>query len=178
MVVRPDHPFSGRLPRCFFVYAEVNRADATRPSRLAIGTDTANTLLALFVVAVCSVSVIWALKNVQIAVTDARASLFSGLLASQAEALKTWAAEKQADTHRWAKHPSTVSLSEALLDRRKLKASRRFRSQDIQAEFLDRISPAVEDLRLAAANIVAPNGTLIASLVPEYVGTRVTGEYL
>lgn len=137
-----------------------------------------NTLLALFVVAVCSVSAMWALKNVQVAVTDARASLFSGLLASQAEALKTWSAEKQADTHRWAKDSSIVSLTEALLDRRKLKASLRFRSQDIQAEFLDRISPAVEDLRLAAANIVAPNGTLIASLVPEYVGTRVTGEYL
>lgn len=47
-------------------------------------------------------------------------------------------------------------------------------SRPEHAEFRARIAPAVEDLRLAAANIAAPDGTLIASLVPKHVGARLS----
>lgn len=137
-----------------------------------------NTLLAILVVLVASAVAMWSFLNVQQAVKSSRATLLSNLLTTQSEALVIWAEEKQADTAQWARESSIIAIAERLAHRHQLndhELAGHAKDHDI---FLDRISPAVEDLRLAAANIVTSDGVLIASLVPEYIGSKLTPEFL
>lgn len=135
-------------------------------------------LLAIVVVSVAAVTAGWSFLNVQDAVRNSRAALLSSLLVTQSEALRIWASEKEADTRQWAKEPSIVALTASLANRHRsggIDSGRKLKDYEL---FLDRISPAVEDLRLAAANIVAPDGTLIVSLVPNNVGASLAPAYL
>jgi tRNA A-37 threonylcarbamoyl transferase component Bud32 len=137
-----------------------------------------NALLAILVVLVASVAAAWSFLNVQQAVKHSRATLLSSLLATQSEAILIWAEERRADTTQWARDPSIIAVTGKLLDRHRVGGIASGDNPKEAAMFLDRIAPAIEDLRLAAANIAAPDGTLIASLVPELVGATLSPEYL
>ena len=136
-----------------------------------------NVLLAILIVLVASVAAAWSFLNVQQAVRYSRATLLSSLLAIQSEALLIWAEERRADTIQWARDPSIIAVTGRLLDRHRSGGVASGENLKEEAIFLDRIAPAVEDLRLAAANITAPDGTLIASLVPEFIGAKLSPEY-
>lgn len=136
-----------------------------------------NTLLAILVVLVASIAATWSFLNVQQAVKSSRETLLTNLLTTQSEALVIWAEEKQGDTVQWAKDPTIIAITERLVHRHPLSSHELTGRSEDHSIFLERISPAVEDLRLAAANIVAPDGVLIASLVPEYVGATLAPEF-
>ena len=127
-----------------------------------------NTLLAIFVALVAAASAVWAFLSVQTTVRDARRQYLGGLLATQAELVRFWISAREEDARQWAEDDDLPRLVRELIAQGRNKpAARRLHGQ-----LLKRLAPALEDRNLALANIVTPDGVLLATLVPEYAGRR------
>lgn len=139
------------------------------------GFTRRNTLLAIFVACVAATTAIWAFINVQSTVREARRNYLSGLLDTQVAMMELWIAERKADARQWADDAELVELVQKLFERRLDPSPQAARH--LQAEINRRLSPALEDRNLVLANIVAPDGELMVSLVPEYAGRKLTAAF-
>ena len=127
-----------------------------------------NTLIAILVAAVAAAAAVWAFLGVQATVKEARRQYLGGLLATQAELLRFWISARQEDARQWAEDAELRRLTgELIAQSRNPPAARR-----LQGELLKRLAPVLEDHNLALANIVGPDGMLLASLIPGYTGRR------
>ena len=129
-----------------------------------------NTLIAILVALVAATAAVWAFLNVQTAVREARRAYLGGLLATQAELVQFWIAARKEDTRQWAEDAELRRLVRELTDRSRIRSAPAARR--LHDELLHRLAPALEDRNLALANLVAPDGILLASLVPENTGRR------
>lgn len=129
-----------------------------------------NTLIAILVALVAATAAVWAFLNVQTAVREARRAYLGGLLATQAELIQFWISARKEDARQWADDAELRRMvRELIAHSRDRKPSTARRLND---ELQKRLAPALEERNLALANIVAPDGILLASLVPEYTGRR------
>lgn len=129
-----------------------------------------NTLIAILVAFVAAAAAIWAFLNVQTTVREARRQYLGGLLATQAELLRFWISAREEDARQWAEDDELRRLARDLIAQgHNEPAARR-----LQGELLKRLTPVLEDHNLALANVVGPDGVLLASLVPEYAGRQLT----
>lgn len=125
-----------------------------------------NTLLAILVALVAAAAAIWAFVSVQATVKEARRQYLGGLLATQAELVQFWISARKEDARQWAEDAELRRLVRELVAQARNKpAARR-----LHGELLKRLAPALEERNLALANVVGPDGVLLASLVPEYTG--------
>ncbi len=125
-----------------------------------------NTLLAILVALVAAAAAIWAFVSVQATVKEARLQYLGGLLATQAELVQFWISARKEDARQWAEDAELRRLVRELVAQARNKpAARR-----LHGELLKRLAPALEERNLALANVVGPDGVLLASLVPEYTG--------
>ncbi|MDT3736589.1 MAG: serine/threonine protein kinase [Denitratisoma sp.] len=129
-----------------------------------------NTLIAILVALVAAAAAVWAFINVQTAVREARRTYLGGLLDTQAELIDFWISARKYDARQWAGDEELRRLVRELIARSRSGPAATKRR--LHGELLKRLAPALEDGNLALANIVAPDGILLASLVPEYTGRR------
>ena len=135
-----------------------------------------NTLIAILVALVAAAAAIWAFINVQSTVREARRNYLGGLLAAQAELIEYWISARKFDARQWAGDEDLRRLvRELIAHSRNGSAAVRKR---LHGELLRRLAPALEDGNLALANIVAPEGVLLATLVPENVGRRLAPAFM
>ena len=127
-----------------------------------------NTLIAILVALVAAGAAVWAFINVQTAVREARRAYLGGLLATQAELVQFWISARKEDARQWAEDAELRRLAYKLIVHSRNKSETR----RLHGELLKRLAPALEERNLALANIVAPDGILLASLVPEYIGRQ------
>lgn len=127
-----------------------------------------NTLIAILVALVAAAAAIWAFLSVQTTVREARRQYLGGLLATQAELVQFWISARKEDARQWAEDAELRRLVRELIAQARNKpAARR-----LHGELLKRLAPALEERNLALANVVGPDGVLLASLVPEYTGRQ------
>jgi len=132
-----------------------------------------NTLLAILVALVAAIAAVWAFVSVQATVKEARRQYLGGLLATQVELLQFWISARQEDARQWADDAELRRLvGELVAQARNKPAARR-----LHGELLKRLAPALEERNLALANVVGPDGVLMASLVPEYIGRTLAPAY-
>lgn len=129
-----------------------------------------NTLLAILVAFVAATAAVWAFLNVQTAVREARRAYLDGLLATQTELVQFWITARKDDARQWADDAELRRLVRELISHSRIRPKSATRR--LHGELLKRLAPALEDRNLALANIVAPDGVLLATLVPEYVGRQ------
>ncbi len=129
-----------------------------------------NTLIAILVAFVAAAAAVWAFLNVQTTVREARRAYLGGLLATQAELVQFWIAARKEDALQWAEDAELRRLVRELTDRSRTRSAPAARR--LHDALLQRLAPALEDRSLALANLVAPDGILLASLVPEYTGRQ------
>lgn len=132
-----------------------------------------NTLIAILVAFVAAAATVWAFLSVQTTVKEARRQYLGGLLATQAELVQFWISARKEDARQWAEDAELRRLVRELVAQARNKpAARR-----LHGELLKRLAPALEERNLALANVVGPDGVLLASLVPEYTGRVLAPAY-
>ncbi len=127
-----------------------------------------NTLLAIGVALIAAGIALWAFLNVQTTVKEARRQYLGGLLATQAELLQFWISARKDDARQWAEDDDLRRLVRDL----NAHGSNKPEARRLQGELLKRLAPALEDRNLTLANIVAPDGVLLASLLPHNTGRK------
>lgn len=129
-----------------------------------------NTLIAIMVALVAATAAVWAFLNVQTAVREARRAYLGGLLATQAELVQFWISARKEDARQWADDAELRRMVRELTAHSRIRSTSTARR--LHGELHKRLAPALEDRNLVLANIVAPDGVLLASLVPEYTGRQ------
>ncbi len=135
-----------------------------------------NTLIAILVALVAATAAVWAFLNVQTAVREARRAYLGGLLATQVELVQFWIGARKEDARQWAEDDELRRLVRELSARARNRPGSA--APRLQGELLKRLAPALEDRNLVLANVVAPDGILLASLVPAYAGRRLAPAFL
>lgn len=137
-----------------------------------------NLLVTVMVVLVVSISSVWSFVNVQQEVRNARSVLLNSVLNAQVEALAIWVGENKFGTAQLAAEPTVVTLTTQLIRNRQSGDVREpGPGGDVEA-FRRQMLPVSGNLGLAAASIVATDGTLVASLAPENVGSKLAPAFL